>query len=732
MTLGSIVVRLSMATADFETDAGRASKVAQKRAKEIDAAFKKAGVAIGLALGAAMVGATAAIKGAIDKMDDLSKASQRVGLPTEEFSRLAYAGSLADVGVDTLVSTLGKLTKAQAAAYNETSQQAKVFDALGIAAFDAAGNMRTSTDVLADFADRFNQMQGSPEIMAAGFALFGRSFQDMIPLLKDGAEGIRSAAEEADRLGITLSTQAGKDAEQFNDDLTRLQTAMNGVWMEIANQLMPTLLELSGLFVDSAGKSRDLGETFGWVGREAKATKDDFLEFARMLDDLYVIVTSMTTGVQAMGSAMANALKLDFSGAIAEFKKAHGLADIAYSLGLKGKPDFSNVKGNPVSVNFAGIDADPGGMFKRTAAEAKAAKLAAIDAKKLQDALGNVTAPKGGSKGKAAGGKSDAAREAEEAKRAYEDAMRAQNSWHDSILDMAATLAGPVAQVNREYESNIAKLAADYDAGKVALKDYATAQELYAEVRDRDIKAIEARKGPAQQLLEDMQFEMELLGKTREQQELMTAARYLGVEAMTAEGKAALAKMAAFQQADEASRKQIELMDQFRDGATKALTDFVTGAATAEEALKSFVASMAAAVAQAIAQQWIKQLFGGNGTNDAGSAGGWLALVAKFMTSGYAGGGYTGAGGVNEYAGPVHKGEVVWSQSDVARAGGVSAVESARMSGGGTGGGSRKPQRIVIVDNQKDGEAMLRSSTGEDAILVHIGNNARAVRELLA
>jgi Ca2+-binding EF-hand superfamily protein len=41
-------------------------------------------------------------------------------------------------------------------------------------------------------------------------------------------------------------------------------------------------------------------------------------------------------------------------------------------------------------------------------------------------------------------------------------------------------------------------------------------------------------------------------------------------------------------------------------------------------------------------------------------------------------GGYTGAGGMYEPAGIVHKGEVVWSQADIARAGGVGAVESMR------------------------------------------------------
>ncbi|ENU80130.1 hypothetical protein F975_01883 [Acinetobacter sp. ANC 3789] len=44
-------------------------------------------------------------------------------------------------------------------------------------------------------------------------------------------------------------------------------------------------------------------------------------------------------------------------------------------------------------------------------------------------------------------------------------------------------------------------------------------------------------------------------------------------------------------------------------------------------------------------------------------------------------GGYTGTGGKYDVAGVVHKGEVVWSQQDVARSGGVVAVERARRGG---------------------------------------------------
>jgi len=59
-----------------------------------------------------------------------------------------------------------------------------------------------------------------------------------------------------------------------------------------------------------------------------------------------------------------------------------------------------------------------------------------------------------------------------------------------------------------------------------------------------------------------------------------------------------------------------------------------------------------------------------------------LALIAS-LSGGFSEGGYTGAGGVNEPAGVVHRGEVVFSQADVRRLGGVQAVENLRVGNGG-------------------------------------------------
>ena len=270
-SLGSLTIDLIAKIGGFEQGMDRAARAADKRMKEIERSAKIAGAAIGAALvvGAGVV--TSQIRKTIDSMDELSKAAARANLPTEEFSKLAYAGDLADVAIQDLQSSMGRLAKAQADAQKATSQQARIFDTLGIATKDAEGNLRNTYDVFLDFADAFKRNQGSPEIMAAGLNIFGRSFQNLVPLIKDGSQGLRDAGEEAERLGLVLSTEAGQNAEAFNDNITRVSKALRGMWTQIASQSLPQLTELSETFARTAREANLAAVGVGAVTLAARA-----------------------------------------------------------------------------------------------------------------------------------------------------------------------------------------------------------------------------------------------------------------------------------------------------------------------------------------------------------------------------------------------------------------------------------------------------------------------------
>ncbi|MEJ5079803.1 tape measure protein [Ochrobactrum sp. MYb379] len=119
-----------------------------------------------------------------------------------------------------------------------------------------------------------------------------------------------------------------------------------------------------------------------------------------------------------------------------------------------------------------------------------------------------------------------------------------------------------------------------------------------------------------------------------------------------------------------------EFYDTFKSG--------VVGAITGANSLQDALVGILNKLAEMILNSAFDAIFGGA---NASRSGGWLTGMMKSI--GFAEGGYTGPGGVNQPAGVVHKGEVVWSQKDVARAGGPSVVDAMRrgVSGYSVGGG---------------------------------------------
>ena len=102
----------------------------------------------------------------------------------------------------------------------------------------------------------------------------------------------------------------------------------------------------------------------------------------------------------------------------------------------------------------------------------------------------------------------------------------------------------------------------------------------------------------------------------------------------------------------------------------------------------------------------------------------WATIAgasAQIMTAinsvalGFADGGYTGAGGKYDVAGVVHKGEVVWSQQDVARYGGWQNVDAMRrgvMPAANDNGGSGRIELDINVTVDDDGRIAAYVSRG--------------------
>lgn len=172
----------------------------------------------------------------------------------------------------------------------------------------------------------------------------------------------------------------------------------------------------------------------------------------------------------------------------------------------------------------------------------------------------------------------------------------------------------------------------------------------------------------------------------------------------------------------------------------KATAKVAADGVTTASSLASIGSVMAASVSAAVTTlaSWAPAaLVASIGSFGAAAVVGGAGLLAAFalikgISGGFSEGGYTGAGGKYEPAGIVHKGEVVWSQADISRYGGVAAVESLRtgnvtpitaQSGGSSKGGfsssGQISQNINIYNNNGSQVETRQKPNGDRDIIIN-------------
>lgn len=389
--IGSLRVLLGLDSAQFT----EGLKTSQGKLSGFAKSAGVAGAAIGAAIAGTAVALGSAIKGAIDNADELSKASQKIGVSVEELSRLKYAAELSDVSLEGLTGGLKRLSANMAeVASGGTGKAAEAFAALGISVTDANGKLKGGEVVLKEVAGQFGAMQDGAGKTALAMAIFGKSGSDLIPLLNSGADGLAQMAAEADALGLTIDTKTAKSAEAFNDNLTRLKSVGSGVTTQLAAQLLPALESVSNTIVGASKNAQVMNAIGGVLTATFKTLATAAIVLGAGLSNAAIILQGVT-------KAIAQTIQGDFSGA---FETLKGI-------------------GKGVANSFVGSVGSIKDLWTRSASAVKASAPATSDM---------LAAPmmQGASKIKAA---SDQAAKA--AKDANDKIIDAAERAHDSLLN---------------------------------------------------------------------------------------------------------------------------------------------------------------------------------------------------------------------------------------------------------------------------------------------------------
>jgi hypothetical protein len=200
---------------------------------------------------------------------DLTRLSEQTSLSVETLSTLKYTASLVGVDFETLTSGVERLSKNMLEAQAGTGKAKVAFDAMGVSITDTHGNLIASDEMLGQLADRFAAMEKSPGKTALAMEIFGRAAGPaLLPYLNKGSEGLADIRAELEKLGGLLDEKTAAQLDRISANFVRMHASTQGVAIAIMSGLIPTLENLTNIFLDLKNGSADflrIGEGVAFI-----------------------------------------------------------------------------------------------------------------------------------------------------------------------------------------------------------------------------------------------------------------------------------------------------------------------------------------------------------------------------------------------------------------------------------------------------------------------------------
>ena len=185
------------------------------------------------------------IKGFYDEVDEINTNATKYDISTDIYQQWKYAEEIVDVSAETMGASLGKLTRKIGQVQDGSAGATEAFDRLGVSVYDSNGNLRDSEDVFYDVIDALGAVEDETEGNILANDVFGRSFQELNPLIDKGADYLKRLGQEAEDRGVIMTPEELATMQDAKDALDKVER-------QLATALAPIIEKISPYIEDIA------------------------------------------------------------------------------------------------------------------------------------------------------------------------------------------------------------------------------------------------------------------------------------------------------------------------------------------------------------------------------------------------------------------------------------------------------------------------------------------------
>lgn len=220
-----------------------------------------------------------ATKGAADFADEIMTLSSQTHLSTTALQEYKYMASLVDVELSTVTGAQAKLTKSMASG-------SKAFKKLGVDVRDGNGNLRSANDVFDDAITALGGIANETERDALAMEIFGKSAQELNPLIDAGGKQLAKYRKEAHDVGYVLKGDTLVAMSDVQNGFDRIGLAASSLKNRIGVTLGKSVLPYLNGLVSAVQDLLKTGDFTAFGKRIGKMLKTFVTEISKALPNI--------------------------------------------------------------------------------------------------------------------------------------------------------------------------------------------------------------------------------------------------------------------------------------------------------------------------------------------------------------------------------------------------------------------------------------------------------------
>lgn len=235
----------------------------------------------------------------LDTVDEINTNAAKYGISTELYQQWKYAEEVIDVSAETMGSSLGKLTRSLKQYQKGNEDTVQAFEDLGVAVYDSSGKFRDSEDIFYDTIDALGRVEDETQANIYANTLYGRSYQELEPLIQAGTKSLKDLGQEAKNRGAIMTQDELDKMQGAKDALDQVRAQLAVALAPLISAIAPQIEKIANWIADKLANPKvqevleRIGEAFGKLLEGVLQMIDEAIESGEMEEFINWVIETL-------------------------------------------------------------------------------------------------------------------------------------------------------------------------------------------------------------------------------------------------------------------------------------------------------------------------------------------------------------------------------------------------------------------------------------------------------